>query len=97
MFGWFKSKEASAFGETLADYYMKHLPVQGGKKGQYSAKKQEQVLDNLFAQAAEFKTRHKLNLFSKAALGNAFRWKLVQHQYESNQADALTKLLMHRL
>ena len=51
----------------------------------------------MFEEVAEFKAAHKLNIYKKAQLGNAFKWTLKEAGYQASDVDALTVLLMRQL
>lgn len=48
----------------------------------------------MFSQIQEFKMKHELNVYKKAKLGNAFKWKLLEADYDPVLVDELTKLLL---
>ncbi len=60
------------------------------KKNKPMAKKQA-VLDKMFVKIQLFKTNHKLNFYKKAKLWNAFKWKLLDANYDPEFVDELTK------
>jgi hypothetical protein len=94
MFSWFNASEAQQFGTTLAVFFIERIPaVESGKSDKLIAKKQE-VINKMLLQIEMFKANHKLNLFKKAKLANAFKWKLLDAKYESEFVDELTKILL---
>ena len=48
----------------------------------------------MFSQIQQFKMKHKLNIYKKAKLGNSFKWKLLEANYDPALVDELTKALM---
>jgi hypothetical protein len=48
----------------------------------------------MFIKIQQFKINHKLNIYKKAQLGNAFKWKLLEANYDQTLVDELTKVLM---
>lgn len=95
MLSWFDAKEATEFGTSLARFHIERIPLdEPGKKDKPTAKKHEETLNKLFQQMARFKLEHKLNIYKKAQLGNAFKWTLKEAGYESEYVDQVTKQLM---
>lgn len=91
IFSWFDAREAKEFGVSLAHFLMARIPL--GGSGTSIAKKQE-VLKKVFQQMMRFRLEHKLNVYKKAQLGNAFKWTLKEAGYDSEFVDQLTKELM---
>ena len=48
----------------------------------------------MYQQMARFKLEHKLNIYKKAQLGNAFKWALKDAGYDPEFVDQLTKNMM---
>jgi hypothetical protein len=96
MFSWLDARDAQQFGKTLADFLIERIPMEeSGQKSKSMAKKQE-VLDKIFLQIDIYKVNHKLNLYKKAKLANAFKWKLLDAKYQPAFVDELTKILLIR-
>ena len=94
MLSWFDASEAQKLGITLAEFFIARIPLDApNKKGKTIEKKQE-VLNTMFSQIRQFKMQHKLNIYKKAKLGNAFKWKLLDANYDPELVDELTKVLM---
>lgn len=94
MFSWFDAREAQKFGISLAEFFIKRIPLDAPNKKIKSMEKKQEVLDTMFSQIQQFKIKHKLNIYKKAKLGNAFKWKLLEANYDPALVDELTKLLM---
>jgi lipoprotein NlpI len=94
MISWLDARDAQQFGITLADFFMERIPLEEPNKKIKSLAKKQAVLDKIFFQVQVFKTKNKLNIYKKAKLGNAFKWKLLEANYEPALVDELTKLLM---
>jgi hypothetical protein len=83
VWSWFDGREAAEFGVTLANYFAERVPP-----GSISATDRKSVLKagkvtaNVHAQLQQFRTRHPLNIYKKAKLANAFRWRLVELGYD---------------
>lgn len=91
---WFDASEAKEFGTSLAHFYIERIPLDtAGGKNKSITKKQE-VMDKIFQQMVRFKLEHKLNIYKKAQLGNAFKWALKDAGYDPVFVDQLTKELM---
>lgn len=94
---WFNASEANKFGVQLAHFFMERIPPKDVGKKEKALAKRAEVIDKMFVQATQFKQQHKLNIYKKATLGNAFKWELNDAGYDSDFVDDLTKLLMTRL
>ncbi|MBI5792159.1 MAG: hypothetical protein HZA63_11850 [Rhodocyclales bacterium] len=90
IFEWFRAREFTNFGVKLADFLAERIPNK-------SPKKAPEALAKLFAQVDDFKQSHKFNLYKKAKLGNAFKWRLVDHGYTDEFIEEMTKELLLRL
>ena len=96
MFSWFDAKEARVFGETLASFFSERVPLNSDLKEKKFSAKAQQVLNKMSLQANQFKQGRKLNVYKKAQLGNAFKWKLRDAGYDHGYVDELTEWLMLR-
>ena len=94
MISWLDARDAQKFGLTLADFFMERIPLEQPHKKIKSLAKKQEVLDKMFLQIHIFKMKHKLNIYKKAKLGNAFKWKLLDADYDPVLVDELTKVLM---
>lgn len=95
---WFDAKEEAAFGLALAEFIVARLPPDAeAKKATLSDKKRQEVLPKFYAQIEHFRQDRKLNMYKKAKLGNAFRWKMVDAGYATEFIDELTKEVLLRL
>jgi hypothetical protein len=93
---WFDTKEEKKFGESLARFFMERTPVKADKSTKFIAKKQEELLNKMAQQIVQFRVQHKLNIYKKAQLGNAFKWTLRDAGYDHTYVDELTSWLMLR-
>ena len=94
MFSWLDARDAQKFGISLAEFFMERIPLEMPNKKIKSLAKKQEVLDTMFSQIQQFKMKHKLNLYKKAKLGNAFKWKLLDADYDPALVDELTKVLL---
>jgi hypothetical protein len=92
IFDLFDAREASQFGLTLAEFIAQRIPASSDKPK--SGKKQQEIFQKAGAQIAQFKSKHKLNVYTKAKLANAFKWKLLDLGYDKALVDELTKELL---
>ena len=94
MFSWFDARDAQQFGLSLAEFFIQRVPLEGsGKKNKSKGKKQE-VLEKMHLQLLQFKMKNKLNVYKKAKLGNSFKWRLLEADYDPTLVDELTKELL---
>jgi hypothetical protein len=94
MFSWLDAREAQEFGMTLAKFFMERIPMdEPGKKAKSLEKKQE-VVQKMVQQIQIFRIDHKMNLYKKAKLANAFKWALLDAHYPSEFVDELTTMLL---
>ena len=94
MFSWLDSRDAQEFGTSLAEFFIARLPLEKPNRKIKSLARKQEVMDKMFVQIQQFKMKHKLNIYKKAKLGNAFKWKLLDADYDPAFVDDLTKLLM---
>lgn len=59
-------------------------------QGMVSEKNLSKILEKIYSEAAEFKTRNKLGLIGKAKLINAFQWELKDYGY----SDRFVKMVV---
>jgi hypothetical protein len=95
--GWFDARDAEEFGKSLAEFYDKQSQVNAGAKESKMTDKQQKLVAQVLVKAQQFRTSHKLNLYKKAKLGNAFRWKLRDLGHDVRVIDMITKDLMYAL
>lgn len=92
---WFDASEAKEFGGSLARFYIERIPLGDfSVKNKSVAKKHQEVVNKMFQQMTRFKLEHKLNIYKKAQLGNAFKWALTDAGYDAEFVDQFTKELM---
>ena len=94
LFSWFDAKEAKEFGISLARFHIEKFPLEETRNKNKSPAKQQESLKKLFQQMLFFQKEHKLNIYKKAQLGNAFKWAMKEAGYESEYVDQVTKQLM---
>lgn len=94
MFSWLDARDAQKLGISLAEFFVARIPLETPNKKSKSTEKKQEVLNTMFSQIQQFKMKHKLNIYKKAKLGNAFKWKLLEAGYDPALVDELTKVLM---
>lgn len=93
MFGWFDAKDAQKFGIFLAEFFAERVPLDGQGKKDKSIGQKQKVLEKMFLKLRLFKIENKMNFYKKAKLCNAFKWKLLEANYDPEFVDELTKML----
>jgi hypothetical protein len=97
IFSWFDAREANAFGASLATLLIERTPVEGTVGKRLLTKKHEAMLHQLEQHVSRFKRDHKLNTYTKAQLGNKFKWTLKDKGYDAGYVDQVTNWLMFQL
>lgn len=91
---WFDARQAKEFGTSLATFFIERVPANTRIEDKQFAAKTQKILGQTSAQIALFKSKHKLNTYQKAQLGNAFKWALKDAGFADDYIDQLTKWLM---
>ena len=94
MFAWFNAKEAIEFGESLALFFAERIPPESKLDGKGLSNKIEKALDEVKLRVVAFRKTHSLNIYKRAQLGNAFKWKLHESGFDSELVDELTKIVV---
>ena len=98
MFSWFNAKEEKEFGLLLAEFVIKEMPVEIAKKKQdKTVIKRQSIMIQVAAKVMEFKRNRRLNVYKKAQLGNSFRWRLLEENFDASVASELTNLVVREL
>lgn len=92
---WFNSNEATEAGTMLADYFLPEEKVSagGGKTASNGGADLQKFLQRVAREAGSL----KLNLFKRAKLLNAFKWRLLERGVERSTVDELTELVLLQL
>jgi hypothetical protein len=88
--GWFDAREAEAFGITLAKYFRERVPPGATGENRKLAARHQQAVQGMLQLRDHFRATHKLNLYKKARLANAFKWDLREAGYDNALIDRLT-------
>lgn len=98
IFSWFDAGEAKKLGASLAQFYATQLPLEAkALNDKKFAAKTQSAMRQLTAKVDAFKARQRLNIYTKAKLGNAFKWNLLDAGYDKAYVDNLTEWLVARL
>src|SRR5271165_3324119 len=88
MFQWFNAREASELGNALAEQFAAQTAVSSADRGK--------PVQELLRYADGDNRTSRLNMFKRAKLANAFKWRLLEKGIEKNFADEVThKLVLH--
>lgn len=93
----FDASAAVAFGESVADIVIESVPTTIEKTPEKHAKKVNSVMKRISQQIDWIKVQHKFNLYQKAKLGNALRWKLADKGYETAFVREITEWVLMRI
>ena len=94
----FDTKELEEFATALAVDLGRRFPPASEARTDTGAKHQVKViLEGLATRAVRYHEQHKLGVYKKAKLGNAFRWKLKELGYSAEFADNATQMIVTRL
>ena len=96
IFGWFNTQEADTFAKAIADDLMGRLPTsfEGGGGKQVTPERVHNAHQAITSRASAFAKTHGLNWYTKAHLGNTFRWVLLEQGYDKEFVDTWTHNLM---
>jgi len=95
---WLNAKEAVEFGESLAEFFARRIPlVEEENQKVISKANRRAVLNEMVRKIDKFKEEHSMNFYKKAKLGNAFKWKLLEAGFAPDIVDSLTKQILIKL
>lgn len=98
LFSWFDGREANEFGLSLAEFFAQRVPPESiPATDKKPLRKVEDVLSKMHAKLQQYRSGHKLNMYQKARLGNAFQWKLFDLGYDKLIVEELTRELLRHL
>ncbi len=94
---WFSAQDAIAAGHALADSFLRDdaLATKGRAKAQAGDRRIE--VQRLLRRAVLEARPLKLNLFKRAKLLGAFKWRLIEQGFDEAGASELTHLLLLQL
>jgi len=91
---WFNTSEEEAFAQTLADMVIAGFPGNERKNAKKSLLARAKLIDNIFSKASEYQKEKKPNFYKKAKLGNVFRWKLLENDFDTEFVDDITHQIL---
>lgn len=96
LFGSVSGKQVDEFAKSLAQELAKRYPpaLDKGSERKLSQKRLTTILEGTLDKAIEFQGRHKLGVYKKARLGNAFRWELTELGYSDKFVEIATEGLI---
>ncbi|MBC7802343.1 MAG: hypothetical protein H7Y16_00575 [Candidatus Parcubacteria bacterium] len=96
IFGSVSGKQVDEFAIGLARSLAKSYPPQPGEGGRPvgAGEKLRATLEDICREALGFRNLHKLGIYKKARLGNAFRWELTELGYEKRFVEEATQQLI---
>lgn len=95
---WFDAENAKAFGISLAVLFIEKIPVNSQQVDEKQfARSTKKVLATMTIKITEFKNKNPLNIYKRAQLGNAFKWKLREAGYEPDYINELTIWVVKQL
>lgn len=95
---WFNASEAVAVGAKLADHFLPEDPssAREHRKGEPSKDWRKDV-QRFRQRVAREACPLRLNFFKRAKLLNSFKWKLLEHGFDSASAEDLTREVLMQL
>ena len=97
LFDWFRAAEAEAFGKELAVFLAGELKGDFRPLDAKAGKKAEKTMARAARKVQDFRTAHRLNVYKKSKLANAFLWELKEAGWPPELANQLTDWLTMRL
>ncbi len=97
LFSWFDAREAKAFGAALAASFIARVEPGMASTEKKFESRAKSAMKEMARQVAAFRTQHRLNVYKKAQLGNAFKWALKEAGYDAAYIDKLTDWLLLQL
>jgi hypothetical protein len=95
LFGSVSGKQVDEFARALARELAERLPpADPSGRRKVSPAQAASLLERIFSKAVGYKNEHKLGVYKKARLGNAFRWELEALGYERDFAEHVTQGLV---
>ena len=92
----FSTRKVTEFAKSLAQDVAKRYPpaIANNPAQMVSQKRLSSILEEAFTRAAEFNRENKLGWYSKAKLGNEFRWELKELGYDQEFIGVATEGLI---
>lgn len=88
---WFDTREVDELARSIAAELVKRAPPSSLEAHtKKAADRLRNTHDAIFSRAGKFARTHKLNIYTKARLGNQFRWALREAGYPREFVEAWT-------
>lgn len=97
LFGWFRAGEAKAFGQELAAFLVKEFQGDLGALHPKGRKRADKALAKAAEKVQAFRSTHRVNVYRKSQLANAFLWSLKEAGWPEQDASRMTDWLTLRL
>jgi len=91
-FPWFSLKKHDEFANNLAIEFIQHCPpdLVYKPKNRKANNKLNKAINNLYTLAHAYRNNVKLNIYTKARIGNKFMWSLKEAGYDDALIEELT-------
>jgi hypothetical protein len=91
MLRWFDSTEVDRFADWLTAELLRRYPPAGlDTDPKKATRRLRKVHDNLFLRIQAFAREHKLNLYTRARLGNRVKWTMREAGYPPAFVEAFS-------
>lgn len=90
------SNKHEEFANHLAEYFIEKCPLEviNNQDNKKNKSKYSTALNKLFSETRDYNRKNKLNMYTKAKIGNRFMWKLKDAGYEEVVAEKLATDLL---
>lgn len=98
-FSLFSSRKHDDFASYLALDFINSCPpaLVYSLRNRKDSNKFNKAINRLYKQAHDYYTHNKLNLYTKARIGNKFMWSLKEAGYDDGLIEELTNGILHAL
>ncbi len=90
IFGWLDTRESDTFAKALAEDLSGRIPLDSARRGNIAPDRARNAHEAIMARVGAFARTHKLGWYTKAHLGNTFRWTLQEKGYDKEFVDTWT-------
>ena len=99
LFSWFSFKQHDDFANNLASEFIQNCPpaLVHNPKNRKANNKINKSINKLYTQAHAYRSNVKLNIYTKARIGNKFMWSLKEAGYDETLIEELTNGILHVL
>jgi len=96
---WFGAAAAKQFGAQMAMLLVQRSAEEAQKQARAKStrkgeKRFDATLSAIEKRLAQFKSENRLNIYSKAQLGSAFKYALIDNGFDQEDAEKLTTWLL---